>query len=178
MQYINEIHDAIRKGGAVVPVIWSLNWHRFRNGHEDIFEAVAKSKVEAVAFCTYPGQSIAKKKGGGNYESFSGDLSSYDFSEWFNQGYDQQSHYGWLKNEMFSDKAKVVYEFEGFYNQSSYIYPNLPIFNVHWGTSCCDVALQHDRLRSVQWRSHVFNLKTTPAKLLHLQRPRFFKILR
>ena len=79
LQYINGIHDAVRKGGAVVPVIWSLNWHRFRNGHEDIFEAVAESKVEVVAFCTYPGQNIAKKKGGGNYESFSGDLSSYDF---------------------------------------------------------------------------------------------------
>ena len=64
LQYINEIHDAIRKGGAVVPVIWSLNWHRFRNGHEDIFEAVAESKVEAVAFCTYPGQNIAKQRGG------------------------------------------------------------------------------------------------------------------
>ena len=128
LQYINGIHDAIRKGGAVVPVIWSLNWHRFRNGHEDIFEAVAESKVEAVAFCTYPGQNIAKQRGGGNYESFSGDLSSYDFSEWFRRGYNQQARYGWLKSEMFSDKAKVVYEFESFYNHSSYIYPALADF--------------------------------------------------
>ena len=165
LQYINEIHDAIRKGGAVVPVIWSLNWHRFRNGHEDIFEAVAKSKVEAVAFCTYPGQSIAKKKGGGNYESFSGDLSSYDFSEWFNQGYGQQSHYGWLKNEMFSDKAKVVYEFEGFYNQSPYIYPALADFQRSLGTQAA--AMWHYSMTDyAQYNggSHVFNLKTTPAK--------------
>ena len=165
LQYINEIHDAIRKGGAVVPVIWSLNWHRFRNGHEDIFEAVAKSKVEAVAFCTYPGQSIAKKKGGGNYESFSGDLSSYDFSEWFNQGYGQQSHYGWLKNEMFSDKAKVVYEFEGFYNQSSYIYPALADFQRSLGAQAA--AMWHYSMTDyAQYNggSHVFNLKTTPAK--------------
>ena len=165
LKYINEIHDAIRKGGAVVPVIWSLNWHRFRNGHEDIFEAVAKSKVEAVAFCTYPGQSIAKKKGGGNYESFIGDLSSYDFSEWFNQGYDQQSHYGWLKNEMFSDKAKVVYEFEGFYNQSSYIYPALADFQRSLGAQAA--AMWHYSMTDyAQYNggSHVFNLKTTPAK--------------
>ena len=165
LQYINEIHDAIRKGGAVVPVIWSLNWHRFRNGHEDIFEAVAKSKVEAVAFCTYPGQSIAKKKGGGNYENFSGDLSSYDFSEWFNQGYGQQSHYGWLKNEMFSDKAKVVYEFEGFYNQSSYIYPALADFQRSLGAQAA--AMWHYSMTDyAQYNggSHVFNLKTTPAK--------------
>ena len=165
LQYINGIHDAVRKGGAVVPVIWSLNWHRFRNGHEDIFEAVAKSKVEAVAFCTYPGQSIAKKKGGGNYENFSGDLSSYDFSEWFNQGYDQQSHYGWLKNEMFSDKAKVVYEFEGFYNQSSYIYPALADFQRSLGAQAA--AMWHYSMTDyAQYNggSHVFNLKTTPAK--------------
>ena len=121
-------------------------------GMKTYLKQLRKSKVEAVAFCTYPGQSIAKKKGGGNYESFSGDLSSYDFSEWFNQGYDQQSHYGWLKSEMFSDKAKVVYEFEGFYNQSSYISRTCRFSTFIGGTSCCDVALQHDRLRSVQWR--------------------------
>ena len=165
LQYINEIHDAIRKGGAVVPVIWSLNWHRFRNGHEDIFEAVAESKVEAVAFCTYPGQNIAKQRGGGNYESFSGDLSSYDFSEWFRRGYNQQARYGWLKSEMFSDKAKVVYEFESFYNHSSYIYPALADFQRSLGAQAA--AMWHYSMTDyAQYNggSHVFNLKTTPAK--------------
>ena len=165
LQYINGIHDAIRKGGAVVPVIWSLNWHRFRNGHEDIFEAVAESKVEAVAFCTYPGQNIAKQRGGGNYESFSGDLSSYDFSEWFRRGYNQQARYGWLKSEMFSDKAKVVYEFESFYNHSSYIYPALADFQRSLGAQAA--AMWHYSMTDyAQYNggSHVFNLKTTPAK--------------
>ena len=165
LQYINGIHDAIRKGGAVVPVIWSLNWHRFRNGHEDIFEAVAESKVEAVAFCTYPGQNIAKQRGGGNYESFSGDLSSYDFSEWFRRGYNQQARYGWLKSEMFSDKAKVVYEFESFYNHSSYIYPALADFQRSLGAQAA--AMWHYSMSDyAQYNggSHVFNLKTTPAK--------------
>ena len=165
LQYINGIHDAIRKGGAVVPVIWSLNWHRFRNGHEDIFEAVAESKVEAVAFCTYPGQKIAKQRGGGNYESFSGDLSSYDFSEWFRRGYNQQARYGWLKSEMFSDKAKVVYEFESFYNHSSYIYPALADFQRSLGAQAA--AMWHYSMTDyAQYNggSHVFNLKTTPAK--------------
>lgn len=163
--YINEIHDEIRSAGSVQPVEWSLNWHRFRNGREDVFTAVAESKVEVVSFCTYPGQSVATQLGGGSYLNFDGDLSTYDFSDWFKSGYNELSWYGWLLTNDFSSKAKIVYEFESFYNQSSYIYPAIADLQRSLGAQAA--AMWHySQPDYAQYNSgsHILNLKCTPNK--------------
>ena len=46
--YIDGMYDVIREAGAQQPVVWSHNWHRYRNGNPDIFKGALASKAEAV----------------------------------------------------------------------------------------------------------------------------------
>lgn len=117
--YINTMHKLIRDSGARHPIVWNLNWHRYMREHEDVFRAVASSHVEVVAMCNYPGQDLV----GENYGRNPKDLTETDFSEWFKTYYNDVTGYGWALSDAFKNKAKVVYEFETFFNQSRYLYP-------------------------------------------------------
>ena len=117
--YINGMHDLIRSTGAPQPVVWCCNWHKFYNGRQDVFEAVAESKAEVVSICNYPGQNECKQPYGENPQDF----LNYDFTSWFKDAYERKDWYGWLLEPGFMKKAKVVYEFETFYNMGSYLYP-------------------------------------------------------
>lgn len=119
LNYINTMYDAIRETGAVQPVVWNCNWHRMIRGRQDVFNAIASSKVEVVSFCNYPGQSIPKKPYTKNPE----DLSRHDFGSFLTDSYQQEDWYRWALSPEFMKKAKVVYEFETFYNYSGYLYP-------------------------------------------------------
>ena len=113
------MYDVIREAGAQQPVVWSHNWHRYRNGNPDIFKGALASKAEAVACCNYPGQDLVPQ----DYWSNPKDLTSQDYSGWFNQYFDDVNGYGWLLLPEYAGKAKTVYEFETFFNQSAYLYP-------------------------------------------------------
>jgi hypothetical protein len=119
LHYINCMYDHIKGVGASQPVVWNCNWHKMIIGHEDVFEAIADSKVEVVSFCNYPGQNECKHPYYLNPEDF----TNYDFSSFFKNGYEKKEWYGWTLDSSFMKKAKVVYEFETFYNQSAYLYP-------------------------------------------------------
>lgn len=119
LNYINTMYDAIRDTGAVQPIVWNCNWHKMIRGREDVFDAIAESKVEVVSFCNYPGQSILKKPYYRNPE----DLSRHEFSSFLRDSYEQEDWYRWALRPDFMKKAKVVYEFETFYNYSGYLYP-------------------------------------------------------
>lgn len=117
--YIDGMCRLIRRKGSAHPVVWSHNWHRYRNGNLDIFEAALASKVDAVACCNYPGQDYVPE----DYWNAPVDMATRDFAPWFNQYFDDVNGYGWMRLPEYSQKAKIVYEFETFYNQSSYLYP-------------------------------------------------------
>jgi len=119
LDYIDTMYDTIRATGAVQPIVWNCNWHRFINGRRDVFDAIAKSKVEVVSFCNYPGQSIPKRP----YTKNPIDLSRHDFASFLRDSYTQKDWYDWALTPDFMKKAKVVYEFETFYNYSGYLYP-------------------------------------------------------
>lgn len=161
LNYINGIYETIRATGDKHPITWNCNWNRMIMGHEDVFEAIAESKVEVVAFCNYPGQNVVKSP----YQENPEDLSRYDFTEWYQKFYGDKNYYGWVLRDDFKNKAKVVYEFETFYNQSAYLYPAMADFMRAMGVQMA--AMWHYSMPAYSQEvmgSHVLNLKCTPKK--------------
>ena len=163
LDYINEMYQTVKDGGAKQPIGWNCNWHRMIRGREDVFEAIAQSEMDVISFCNYPGQGVASKDG--PYWSNPVDLTEYDFTNWYRECYDNRDWYGWALEPRFADKAKVVYEFETFYNQSAYLYPVMADFMRSMGVQAATMwhysfsAYAHKRNGS-----HMLNLKCTPRK--------------
>ena len=166
LNYLDDIHDFIRSTGAQQPIAWGCNWHKMIVGHEDVFAAIAESKIEAVSFCNYPGQDEAQKNAGGDaYWNSSLDLSRHDFSDWFKQAYSNRDWYGWMLEPRFAEKAKLVYEFETFYNQSAYLYPVQAEFMRAVGTQVATMwHYSFSEYAQNRSGSHVLNLYCTPRK--------------
>lgn len=161
LNYINEMYNMVRKTGAKQPVSWCCNWHRMIIGHEDVFDAISQSKVEAVSFCNYPGQSVCKHP----YYENPQDLTKYNYSDWYVDCYEKEEYYGWTLKPEFQSKAKLVYEFETFYNQSAYLYPVMADFFRSMGVQMA-AMWQYSMPAYAEYRggSHVLNIKCTPAK--------------
>ena len=159
--YIDSMYDVVRGAGAVQPVVWNCNWHRMIRNREDVFKAIAESKVEVVSFCNYPGQSILKRPYTKNPE----DLSRHDFAEFLKNSYVKDDWYGWALSPEFKDKAKVVYEFETFYNYSGYLYPAQASFFRAMGVQMASMW-HYSMPRYAPYRngSHHLSLTSTPHK--------------
>jgi hypothetical protein len=103
-QYIDGMHDAIRRCGARQPVVWCCNWPRMIRRREDVFQAVADSRAEAIAFCLYPGQDDA----GPDPWKHPRDLSGNNYLPYIEKVYKREDWLGWIRQERFRGKAKVV----------------------------------------------------------------------
>ena len=161
--YINEVIDSIKSTGAKQAIAWNCNWHRMINGREDVFEAIAESKAEVVSFCNYPGQGVASQNG--SYWNNPIDLTRYNFSSWYRDCYVNRDWYGWALEPRFAEKAKIVYEFETFFNQSAYLYPVMADFLRSVGTQmACMWRYSLPVYAQYNNGSHFLNLKCTPAK--------------
>ncbi len=161
LNYINDMYKTVRKTGAKQPISWCCNWHRMIVNHEDVFEAISESKVEAVSFCNYPGQSVCKHP----YQENPENLTRYNYADWYVDCYEKKEYYGWALTPAFKNKAKIVYEFETFYNQSAYLYPVMADFFRSMGVQMA-AMWQYSMPAYAQYRSgsHVLNLRCTPAK--------------
>jgi hypothetical protein len=116
---VDRLAKAIRDTGSRKPVVWNLNWPRMILEHEDVFQAIADSTVDAVSFGLYPGQRDVPIP----YWEHSMDLSGKNYLPFLRQCYTDYEEFRWLLGRRFAGKAKVTYEFETFFNQSSYLYP-------------------------------------------------------
>jgi hypothetical protein len=116
---VNRLAKAIRDTGSRKPVVWNLNWPKMIVAHEDVFQAVADSSVDAVSFCLYPGQVDVATP----YWEHPTDLSGKNYLPALRQCYMDYDQLRWLLGRRFAGKAKVTYEFETFFNQSSHLYP-------------------------------------------------------
>lgn len=155
------MYDVIREAGAQQPVVWSHNWHRYRNGNPDIFKGALASKAEAVACCNYPGQDLVPQ----NYWSNPKDLTSQDYSGWFNQYFDDVNGYGWMTLPEYAGKAKTVYEFETFFNQSAYLYPIQAQYFRALGVQCASMwTYTMQEYAPYHCGSHFLSLTCTPKK--------------
>jgi hypothetical protein len=152
--------NLFRDEGLTQPVVWNCGWARLIQKNRAAFSGIADSKVDAISFCLYPGQSDLKKPFWENPEN----LSDRNYLPYLEQCA-QEDWLGWLRSDAFKGKAKLVYEFETFCNQSAYMYPAMAEFFRSFGAQI-----------AAQWTyglsgyaeylggSHVFNLKTTPRK--------------
>lgn len=160
---IARLLTVVRGSGARQPVIWNLNWPGMIDGHEDVFAAVAASAVDAVSCCLYPGQADVPAA----YWKQPRDLTGNDYLPYVRQAVSDRRELGWMREQRFAGKAKVVYEFETFFNQSAHIYPAMAAAFRDLGVQ---IATQwHYRLLpAAQWQggSHYLNLECTPRKAL------------
>lgn len=155
--YVNTMYALVRECGAKQPVIWSHNWPKYRNSNRmDIFEGVLDSDIDGVSCCSYPGQSLVPSDYWDNPE----DLSAEDYTGWFSEnGYD------WMNSAEYASKAKVIYEFETFFNQSAYLYPVMALFFRSYGIQAASMwtytMAEYARYHA---GSHFLSLTCTPRK--------------
>ena len=160
---VNRLAKAIRDTGSRKPVVWNLNWPGMITGHEDVFQAVADSTVDAVSFCLYPGQSDVPS----HYWDHPTDLSGRNYLPYLGRCYRDYDALRWLLGRRFAGKAKVTYEFETFFNQSSYLYPAMARLLRALGSQ---MAMMWQYTLSPPARycggSHYLNLQGSPQKAL------------
>ena len=159
--YINDMVALLRAEGMTQPVVWNCGWARLITKNRASFRGIAASHIDAVSFCLYPGQADLKAPFWKNTE----DLSEQNYLPYIKECSDNQEWLGWLRSDAFKTKAKLVYEYETFCNQSGYLYPAMAAFYHSVGAQI-----------ATQWTygltsyaeylggSHVFNIKTTPRK--------------
>ncbi|MBT7163808.1 MAG: hypothetical protein HN904_13590 [Victivallales bacterium] len=159
--YLNRLHAAIRSAGCTKPVGWNLNWPNMIRGHEDVFQAVADSKMEMVAFCLYPGQSDV----GREYWRHPKNLSGKNYLPFVRGNYEQYTRLRWLLGRRFAGKAKIVYEFETFFNDRTYLYPAMArAFRALGVQMACMWTYALAPSSEYLTGSHLLNLEATPGK--------------
>lgn len=160
-EYIDGMYELVREAGAGQPVLWSHNWHRYRNGNLDVFQGALDSKADAVACCNYPGQDLVSQ----DYWNNPKDLTQQDYSGWFNQYYDDVNGYGWMLLPGYASKAKAIYEFETFFNQSAYLYPVQAQYFRALGVQCASMwTYTLQEYAPYHSGSHFLSLRCTPRK--------------
>lgn len=160
--YINGMKQLLREEGDNHLICWGLNWHRYRNGHEDVFKGVSESDADIVAFCNYPGQDLA----GERYWSRSRNYTDVDFTSWFKEQRASENGYGWVLTPAFESKAIINYEFETFFNQSSYLYPvQATFFRSLRVQSASMWTYTFSEIAPYMGGSHFLNLRCTPGKV-------------
>lgn len=159
--FLTRMYQTVRNAGCDKPVGWNLNWPRMISGHEDVFQAVADSPMQVVSFCLYPGQSDLPSP----YWNHPRDLSGKNYLPYLADHYKQYDRLRWLLGKRFAGKAKAVYEFETFYNQSSYLYPAMAALFRSFGAQMAHMwTYSLSPSAEKQGGSHHLNLYCTPQK--------------
>ena len=158
---VDRLAAAIRGTGSRKPVVWNLNWPQMINNHEDVFQAVADSSVDAVSFCCYPGQSDVPDP----YWNHPMDLGGRNYLPYLRDCYAKYAQLRWLLGERFAHKAKVTYEFETFYNTSAYLYPAMARLFRALGSQMA-MVWQYTLTPAATYctGSHYLNLEGSPSK--------------
>jgi hypothetical protein len=160
---VDRLAKAIRDTGSAKPVVWNLNWPWMVTDHEDIFQAVADSSVDAVSFCCYPGQSDLPQP----YWNHPADLSGKNYLPMLHDCYTHYQALRWLLGRRFAGKAKVTYEFETFYNQSTYLYPAMArLFRALGSQMAMMWQYTLSPVAEYAGGSHYVNLECSPQKAI------------
>ncbi|MEN6347430.1 MAG: carbohydrate binding domain-containing protein [Armatimonadia bacterium] len=160
-RFLAQMCTAIRDTGCQKPVAWNLNWPRMIQGHEEVYQAVAESPVDVVSFCLYPGQSDVASP----FWDHPVDLSGKNYLPYLREHWQDYSRLRWLLGTRFANKAKAVYEFETFYNQTSYLYPAMARLFRALGAQVANMWTYSLTPSAEYLRgSHYLNLYCTPEK--------------
>ena len=158
---VDRLAKAIRVTGSRKPVVWNLNWPQMILEHEDVFQALADSAVDAVSFCCYPGQSDVPSP----YWNHPMDLSGRNYLPYLRDCYTKYERLRWLLGERFARKAKVTYEFETFYNTTGHLYPAMARLFRSLGSQMA-MVWQYTLTPAATYctGSHYLNLEGSPQK--------------
>ena len=160
-KYINDMMALLEDAGDQHLVCWGLNWHRYRRGNNDIFNGVAASNADIVSFCNYPGQDLVTQ----NYWERRYDLTATDYTSWFKDYGTNIDGYAWALTDDFASKAKIVYEFETFFNQSAYLYPVQATFFRSLAVQTASMwTYTFNEIAPYMGGSHFLNARCTPGK--------------
>ena len=161
---VDRLAKAIRGTGSRKPVVWNLNWPQMILEHEDVFQAVADSTVDAVSFCLLSGparraQSLLGPSHGPERQELSA-LSARVLHQ-----VSRRCAGCWASG--LRGKAKVTYEFETFYNQTSYLYPAMARLFRALGSQMA-MMWQYTLSPAATYcgGSHYLNLEGSPQKAL------------
>ena len=179
--YINRMVRFFKDEQVSAVMSWSLEWPRaIEWTGEDVFEAAADSDAEVVSICLYPGQSVAHGKSGGELKS----VGETNYFGYLQRVHDDRKYHGWLLEDRFKGKARIVYEFETYYNQTSYLYPAMAKLFRSLGIQAAAMwtYLLPQQAEYIA-AAHHLNLKTAPNKAaafmaageVFRKRPRFLE---
>lgn len=162
--WLQETVATVRATGARQPIAWNLNWPRFIAGQEDVFQAVADSPIDAISFCLYPGQDDCPSP---FWKYPSTNLGGKNFLPFLRQQGEEYERLGWALGKRFAGQAKLVYEFETFYNQSAYLYPAMAALFRSLGVQAAMMwNYGLSPLAEYAGGTHYLNLECTPRKAL------------
>ena len=158
--YINRIDRLLYDERVPAVPCWNLLWSKgpIHQGWET-YDAAADSSIPAVSFSTYPGQS----------DSFKGaDLSDRNYLPYLEKSYGNRQWQGWLREERFKGrKAPIVYEYETWHNQSTYMYPAMAKYFRAQGEQIATMwtyYLHEEGNYLGRTHAHNLNLVSTPRK--------------
>jgi hypothetical protein len=159
--YLTRLCAAVRASGARQPIFWNLNWPGFVWSHEDVCQAAAESPVDGVSFCCYPGQAGLPQ----DYWNHPVDLAPTNFLPYLDGCAKDYGGLRWALGRRFEHKAKAVYEFETFYNQSTYLYPAMArLFRSVGAQAAMMWQYTLSPVAEYTGGSHYLNLECTPRK--------------
>ena len=161
LAYLNGMVGVIRAEGAKQPLIWNCGWPRNIQHNEEIFQAIADSKVDAISYCLYPGQDDLKAP----FWKYPEDLSDRNYLPYLKQVSEREDWMGWIRMPRFASKAKVVYEFETMCNQRTYLFPAMAKLFRSTGAQVATLwTYVLSGYAPYCGGTHVLNLETTPGK--------------
>lgn len=116
-----------------------------------------------VSFATYPGQTDSQNEGRNV------DLSDRNYLPYLKKSYQNRDWQGWLLDDRFKGrKAVVVYEYETWHNQSTYMYPAMAKYFRAQGAQVATMWTYYlyDNTKRGLHRTapHNLNMVTTPRK--------------
>ena len=160
--YINRMVRFFKDQGVSAPMSWSMEWPlMMRWTGEDVFVAAAESEAQIVSICFYPGQTASHNKSGEQLKSV-GEINYLDYCR---QAYNEREWNGWMREERFMNKARIVYEFETYHNHTSYMYPAMAKFFRAQGIQAAAMwTYILPGQAEYTAAAHNLNLKTTPNK--------------
>ncbi|SMP69680.1 Cellulase (glycosyl hydrolase family 5) [Neorhodopirellula lusitana] len=160
--YVNRMVKLFRQEEVTAPMAWSLEWPRaIEWTGEDVFCAAADSDAELISICFYPGQFESHNKRGEEMK----EVGETNFLPYLQRTYDDRKYHGWLLEDRFKNKARVVYEFETFHNQTSYLYPAMAKLFRSLGIQAASMwTYILPGQAEYTAAPHNLNLKTTPNK--------------
>ena len=160
--YINRMVRFFKDEGVSAPMSWSMEWPRMMEWTgEDVFDAAAESDAEIVSICFYPGQAASHGKKGEELKAVGG----INYLDYIKQAYSARVWNGWMREDRFKSKARIVYEFETYHNQTSYLYPAMAKYFRAQGIQAAAMwtyILPGEAEYTAA--AHNLNLKTTPNK--------------